>query len=507
MPSENSFIKIAIVGGGPAGVSICLQLIDALDILQSKLKIEIIIFEKKSNMGFGLPYGLTEDIFGINLSREYMALMPGEHQHFSKWLTDSLACSVEFPPRHYFGKYAHERLYAAQKALKPTPTPTEPSLSIITQTEHEVLDIQQITEKKYQIHAHHKQEEISYIANFVILATGHLPSTLFSHLHHLPNYQANPWNMSAYQTINPNHHVVIIGTHLTAIDVALKLNSQNHRGQITMVSRSGLLSAVRGQHRSNHIQHLTQHKIQKLLKHSCSSTWLHQLICLFEQEMVPYLPAEERLWNMINKIKKMSPLQRLNMEIQQAHQQNHWQGILSYFYQIIFKIWPKFHLDEQTLFWSNKLNLMFTFLCSFPLHQARIIQSMMHDKRLFIQSGLTDIEPHESYFNLQLEHKKSLKIDYLIQATGSGDRPEKIPLLANMLTRHLIKKHPLSGISVVNHTHQVITQNGENNQHLYALGDLVKGTCFRTIELGQIVEQGRLITQDIIRQLGSVNSS
>ena len=487
-------IKIAIIGGGPAGVSLALQLMQAFKTLTSDAKVQLTLFEKSTEIGFGLPYGLTEDVFSINLPREYMVLMPGEYHHFSTWLTDSEA---PFPPRYYFGRYVQDRLLTKQK----NSTAQEPT--IITRTEHHVIDIQSITDEHYQIYTRHKQKDIVYTANFVILATGHLPSTLLSHLQHHPNYQANPWDMQAYQAINPNHHVAIIGSHLTAIDVALKLENQNHQGKISMFSRSGLLSAVRGPLLSHEIQHLTQKNIRNLLKQGDSSTLLHQLMCLFEKEITPYLPPDLGLWNTVAGIKKSPSFQRLNREIRQAElAKTHWQGVLSYFYQILFKIWPRLHPHEQSHFLNTRLSVMVSFLCSFPLNHAYTIQSMMRKKRLSIHGGLIDIMPDKKHVVIQFEQEKYLKVDYLIHATGSGNDPETIPLLAKMLLSKLIKKHALGGICISTHTYQSFSDQVETPQRLYALGDLVKGACLRTIELGQIVEQARIITQHIINQIG-----
>ena len=53
-------------------------------------------------------------------------------------------------------------------------------------------------------------------------------------------YIANPWSGGLSQ-IGRNDDVVLVGTGLTMVDVALDLNSRGHTGQITAVSRRGFL--------------------------------------------------------------------------------------------------------------------------------------------------------------------------------------------------------------------------------------------------------------------------
>ncbi|AHE67568.1 FAD/NAD(P)-binding protein [Legionella oakridgensis] len=491
-------IKIAIIGGGPAGVSLCLQLAKSLKNLTLKSNVHLLLFEKSTAIGYGLPYSINENVFNINLPREYMTLIPGEHHHFSNWLHDlqKIPESTTFPSRYYFGQYAHNQLLNAKKNLK------SPALKIMTLTEHDVFDILSEDDQNYQIHARHQHTCVLYTAQVVILATGHLPSTLFSHYHHLPNYQHNPWDMSAYRKFASHHHVVIIGTHLTAIDVALKLYSQKHQGHMTMVSRTGLLSAVRGRKLSHSMQYLTPSTIRYLLKTHDSTTLLSQLERLFEKEISLYFPHGLSLWDTINQIKKMPPLKRLKHEIKNAElNEANWQLVLSCFYQILFKIWPKLHPQEQLFFLEKHASLMFAFLCAFPLTNAYIIQSMMVSKQLSIQGGIIDIEYNEPHFFITLNNGTSLTADYLIRATGSGDDPKTVPLLAQMLTRKLIKKHPLGGIYIDTNTHHVLTDKQKNPPSIYALGDLVKGACFRMIEIGQVVEQARIISDHITQTL------
>lgn len=485
-------IDIAIIGGGPASVSFCLQLNKALNALKTPAKVNIFLFEKHSDIGFGTPYALAEEAFCINLPKDYMALMPGEYHHFSSWLKKTHPLDSIFPPRHYFGQYAKERFYDIHNE----------KLTISSCVEHQVLDIAPLGNNEYQIQTRHQHIDVTYRVNCVILATGHLPSTAFLHLHDSPGFQSNPWDIKMYQTIPSHYHVGIIGSRLTAIDVALKLQRQHHQGNITMVSRSGLLSAVRGEHPTPKMKYLTPARVQTLLQQNNKSTRLQALIRLFEQEITPYLPPSFDLMRMMRFLKYLPAAKRLQYEIAQAKsKKTAWQSVLSCFYQIVFRIWPYLHLSEQHYFLKYYNGFMMTFLCSFPLDKASTLQSMMQTQQLAVYKGLMDIKKPTSQFALLLNKGDTIRCDHLILATGSGNNPDGSTLLSNLLKRGMLKKYPLGGICINPHTFQVLTKNQEALPGVYALGELVKGACFKTIELGQVVEQAGRICQEIIHLL------
>ncbi|CEG55757.1 FAD/NAD(P)-binding protein [Legionella fallonii] len=494
MLNDSGLIKIAIVGGGPAGVSLCLQLSQALNELNLETKIHILLFEKSSDIGWGTPYSLREEAFCINLPKEYMTLIPEKYHHFSQWLTARYKEQLTtFPARHYFGQYAQEQFATLQNSN---------ALEIIPCIEHDVLDIFPIDSAHYQIHARHKNQEVTYQVTQVILAIGHLPSNLFAHLHLIPHYQINPWDMQAYQNLPTHYHVGIIGSRLTAIDVALKLRQQKHQGPITMISRLGLLSSVRGSHPIPMMRYLTPINIQNLLLHRHSQPLLPSLISLFEQEITPYLPEALDLSKTINLIQSLSPLERIRYEIHHAvRHKTAWQSVLSCFYQITFRLWPQFPVEQQQLFLQNDARLMSTFLCSFPLNKAQIIYAMMRRQQLSVHKGLTDIVKTPTHFSVALEQEKPILCDHIILAVGSGNNPETVPLLVNLLKQKLIKKHPLGGICIDTKTHQVLAPNAAGSSRIFALGELVKGSHFKMIEIGQVVEQARIITHQVIKQV------
>jgi uncharacterized NAD(P)/FAD-binding protein YdhS len=70
----------------------------------------------------------------------------------------------------------------------------------------------------------------------VALAVGHFPPEGDA-----PGYLANPWGPAALAGLDPAAPVLLVGSGLTMIDVAISLLDRKHRGPIQAISRRGLL--------------------------------------------------------------------------------------------------------------------------------------------------------------------------------------------------------------------------------------------------------------------------
>lgn len=481
-------LDIAIVGGGPAAVSLCIQLQKASVI--GNMSYHLHLFEKNAVPGLGVPYALQDDSFGINLPKDLMILSSGEQHHFAQWLAQRAPHELNtFPPRHYFGQYAQERLSHLVNSR---------TFSLSIHCEHEVDDIELVDDQFYRLQVTHRHETHYYTVSHVILANGHMPSTAYAAFHSEANCHPNPWDLRIYKQIQTQEHVAIIGARLSAIDVALKLKNQDHQGTISMVSRLGLLSAVRGHAEIPPMRYLNAEHLQAQVPHCNSKTLLTLLIRLLEQELQAHLPVKWTIARTMAHMQKMNPIRRIDYEIQQVEAGNTaWQAVLSCFYQIVYKLWPNIARTDRRVFLEQYGSFMFTFLCSFPLDRAYQIRDMMHQRQLLIDSGLVDIKKEQPGYLIQLKHNKNFCAQRIILATGASTQPEHVPLLAKLLMRGLIEKHELGGIRIQRNNHLVCPQQAVFPSRMYALGDIVTGAYFKMIEIGQVVEQARLICQHL----------
>jgi len=258
-----------------------------------------------------------------------------------------------------------------------------------------VLSIQQIGCDLFEIKTENKQYQVHY----VILSTGHMPASNFSHLIGKPGYIHNPWDLERYKCIHPQASVGIIGSRLTAIDVALSLKTRRHQGKIEMISRGGLLPAVKGMPCSYSPQFLNMFN----LKQGPSPVTLRLLLQLFWQEMNAAGQCTELYY-------KKSAIDWINREIHEVQSAPRaWQAILSCFYQLISRVWSQLSLEDREQFLTHYFSLFASYNCAFPFESALSLRQMMVDGQIEVHAGFRGVQFEDSQFVFELEHNKTIK--------------------------------------------------------------------------------------------------
>jgi uncharacterized NAD(P)/FAD-binding protein YdhS len=485
-------MKIAIVGGGPASVSLCMQLLEKLTPHVAKEEVEISVFEKNTAIGPGLPYSLEENCYLLNLPKEVMEPVQGQNGRFSDWLKSYSDCpqDTHFPPRHYFGKYLE---YLANDVAQRS---VGGKIKIKYHTACEVLDLIKQNDQFEVL-----TTKGNYIGDYIVLCTGHMPSVAYRHLIGNEGYVHHPWKEGIFERIPPDEDIAIIGTRLSAIDIALKLSSLERQGKVSMVSRSGLLPAVLGKSIPPYpLKYLTLENFDYITKSGLIPLSLNELMKLFLKEISDAEGLEFNL-NLIDKsYKDILPLSWLNKEISQAEVGNRaWQRVLFSFYPIIPNIWSMMNLRDQRTFLKEYYGLFLTYLAAFPLENAYKMRTLLQSNELEILGGLDNIECRDSTYHLKLAGNRTLIVKHLINATGPGYDPAEIPMYRNLLHRGVVRKHHLGGFDVDPKTLQLFNGKKGLHRNMYAVGELTHGACLATTDMTRVAVQADRASTCIVR--------
>ncbi len=108
----------------------------------------------------------------------------------------------------------------------------------------EVIDIQRLPEEPCFALTMGTGEHIH--AKEVVLALGNFCATVNPQLRGNAKYFRCPWPAEKLRSIDRDTDVLVVGSRLTAIDVAIALVANGHVGKITFVSRSARLPRVQG---------------------------------------------------------------------------------------------------------------------------------------------------------------------------------------------------------------------------------------------------------------------
>ncbi|WP_083852293.1 FAD/NAD(P)-binding protein [Legionella tunisiensis] len=450
-------------------------------------------------MGHGLPYDAVEDDYILNLPKATMEPLPGQSNQFATWLSEKFpeTNSTSFPPRHYFGQYLEEMAIRTQLEAE------SEGLTINYLTDNEVTDIVEEKEGVFHITA----ARGNYHVNKVILAPGHMPSTAFSELIGKKGYIHNPWERGAFKHLPLDEPVTIIGSRLTAIDVALKLKHMNPNCKLTMVSRSGLLPTVLGKEMLPHtLNHLTLEAICERSDFGQQPLSLDEIGLLFWKEIDAIKGRLGHLGAFPKSAKDISAIDWITNEINEAEQGSRaWQEVLFALYPLTPDIWPMIRREDQERFIKAHYSLFITYLAAFPLENAHKIKAMLASGQLKVQGGLSDISSEADHFIVRFENGEHFTSNTVINATGPGYDASKLPFLTNLFRQGYLVKNPLGGIQVDKDTLHIINAMGNNNPHFYAIGELTKGIYFLTTDFGRVTVQAEKIVKTLIQQ--TVNSS
>jgi uncharacterized NAD(P)/FAD-binding protein YdhS len=224
---------VVIVGGGFSGALFALKLhLQCPDW-------RIVIAEPKKNLGRGVAYGACGPghLLNVPVSRMEIGLTPS----FADWLQQrrtsiaeallesGLDLAAAFVPRRLFGDYVEERVNEALDSR---------SLSGLMSVRGEVVRL--LNDNRGVLLTDGRQIK----ADIVVLAMGNLaprpPAGPDSWLYDSGFFIPDPWAVDAFSDIDPAEPLLLIGSGLTTVDIALRLHQQGHRGPLLALSRRGL---------------------------------------------------------------------------------------------------------------------------------------------------------------------------------------------------------------------------------------------------------------------------
>ncbi len=215
---------VAIIGGGFSGA------LQAINLLRYQGPRATLI-ERRTETARGVAYSAAHPDHLLNVRAGNMSALPQDPGHFERWLErrhPELAGS--FAPRLVYGDYLAELLEEARTAAPGR-------LNVV---QGEAIDVMPDGEG-WRIAL---TDGTVIAADAVILAPGNLPP-------HIPGgietdalpagaFAPEPWSSDVAEGLATDDTVLVIGTGLTMVDIALLLDARGFEGKIVALSRRGL---------------------------------------------------------------------------------------------------------------------------------------------------------------------------------------------------------------------------------------------------------------------------
>jgi uncharacterized NAD(P)/FAD-binding protein YdhS len=220
--------RVAVVGGGFSGLMALVHLARAMPAAR------LALFERRPLRAPGVAYGGCDQSHLLNVPAARMGALPEDAGGFLRWLESRRPRAFgpdDFAPRALFGEYLVEHVAAALAEAGDR-------ISLVRDA---VVHLDRLPSRIEMLLASGR----STVADAVILAPGMPPARApWNRVDHgAPRSAlvADPWEPGAVDGIDPGAEVLVLGSGLTAIDIAQGLRRAGHVGRIRMVSRNGRL--------------------------------------------------------------------------------------------------------------------------------------------------------------------------------------------------------------------------------------------------------------------------
>ncbi len=452
-------MRIAIIGAGFSGTQLAIELLR-----NGPSPLEISLFDASASFGPGVAFGARHDRLLLNTRVANMSALATDPSHFLRWLwandlPEHPAAAIPpsghaFVARGVYGRYLRESLDAAAAAAR-----HDVALNRIGRRVVGLNDERGVLWLKLD-------DDSTCLADVAVLCIGNLPPRL----PRAPGVEAcgprligNPWDEASIAKIRPTDAVLVLGSGLTMVDLAILLADHGHRGPILALSRHGLLPAEHAPNRR-----------------------------------VP--PAD----GLDGPPTARSLLRQLRFEVACAERGGvDWRAVLDAWRDRVPLLWHRLAIAERRRFLRHLRPFWDVHRHRMAPEIASQIQALRASGQLEIRAGT--IEAYQAsqegiavrFRNRGTNVEVRVVGDWLVNCAGPAldFRHVREPLIQELLARGLARPEPLGLGLETTRSLQLVRRNGRPNGSLFALGPLTRGTFWETTGVPEIREQGRTLAR------------
>jgi uncharacterized NAD(P)/FAD-binding protein YdhS len=446
---------VVVVGGGFSGTVLAAQL------LRRSPGLSVAVIDKESAPGRGIAYGTQHICHLLNVPASGMSALADQPDHFLLWARANHDASVQpttFLPRLLYGRYIASLLEET----------VQRSAGNFQWLHHEVSSF---AVEPSRISVQLKDGSI-LVTQFVVLAIGNFPPpnlNVRGLSDHCKRYVPHPWSHTALKDIPQNGSVLLIGSGLTSVDVALALKSQGFAGHIHMLSRRGLLPQP----------------------HRPKSQW-------------------PQFWNEQSPRTTRGLLRLVRSQLRAAANAGvDWRSVIDALRPVTQQIWQSLPLDERRRFlrhlrpyWDANRHRMAAEIGDTIDGLLRHGQATLHAGRITNYREFRD-RAEVSFRERKSHAKRVLRVDRVINCAGpeTDCRRMDAPLIKRLLAQRIARPDVLFLGLDMDANGALIDSAGKPSRLLYAIGPARKGLLWETTAVPEIREQAHQLAEHIAREL------
>jgi uncharacterized NAD(P)/FAD-binding protein YdhS len=478
-------LHVAIIGGGASGTLTAIQLLREAAARQLPLRIKLI--DQYGRHGLGQAYSTVDRAHRLNAMAGQMSALSDDPDHLLRWAvadaagaagSDGRAAEDRSPPaataflsRLDYGRYLRDTLADAEHRALPVAT--------LTPVTAEVLAIRCGGDRPVRIMLRDGHID----ADVAVLATGNAPARLPFEVPPDGRIVTDPWRPAALAGLTGRADsarvtdagqaradtVVIVGTGLTMLDLALTINAANPDAVIHAVSRHGMLPRPHPGTPPPDRQPM----------------WLP-----FLTRTTGPVRLTDLMWQ-VRSLIAASPAS--------------WFDVMDRLRPLVPGLWRRLPLHDKRLFLRHVARYWEVHRHLVPPQTASRITTLRAAGRLHIHRGrVQGVTRHDGRLLIRLESDgatRELDADWLVNGTGSTTDigATASPLLRDMFASGVARPDPLGlGIDAAPDG-QVLNESGEPSKVLFALGPPLRGVWYETTAVPEIRAQAAGLAQRITR--------
>jgi uncharacterized NAD(P)/FAD-binding protein YdhS len=487
-------LDIAIIGGGASGTLAAAQLLRRA--ASRRLPMRITLIDRHGRHGLGQAYSTGHRAHLLNAMACQMSALPDDPDHLLRWATAD-APSARTDPDASAGRRAGARLGAV------TPTTFLPRQDYgrylrdtLADAEHQAMPVARLTRVNSEVLAVRRASagrplrlilpDGQIEADIAVLATGNTPARLPFAVPLSERIITDPWLPGALAPITGSTgtgstgtgstgtgtgaadggSVVILGTGLTMLDLALAITASAPDVVVHAVSRHGLLPRPHPGARPASRQPL----------------WL---------PVITRTTGPVRLGDLMWQVRSAigaSP--------------GHWYDVIDALRPLVPGLWRRMPAEDKRLFLRHVARYWEVHRHLVPPATASRITALRATGRLRIHRGQVmavtqDAERLLILVDAGADTLLQLEADWLINGTGSTAdiAATASPLLHDLFTTGLARPDPLRLGIDASPDGAVLTHDGSASDVLFTLGPPLRGLWYETTAIPEIREQAAALAR------------
>jgi uncharacterized NAD(P)/FAD-binding protein YdhS len=220
---------VAVIGGGASGTLVTAYLLRAA--AAARIPLRIALIDRHGRHGLGQAYATAHPAHLLNSPTDRMSAVVHDPGHLARWAAANGISHDGFLARAAFGRYLGELPADAERTAGPAATVTRITSDVVGLTCNGLR-----RPLRLQLAADGRID-----ADVAVLATGNRPPAPPCPVSASHRYICDPWLPGALDGVGDGSPVVVLGSGLTMLDVAISLTGAHPETVVHAVSRHALL--------------------------------------------------------------------------------------------------------------------------------------------------------------------------------------------------------------------------------------------------------------------------